>query len=160
MTRARFVLGSAALQARFDAVREAVITSARNADALKDEIVTMRERVRSAHPVAGGMFEVKHSPGGMVDAEFAVQYLVLSQSCAHPALRANVGNIALLERAEQVGLLPSGVGRTAANAYRELRRVQHRARLDEAPTQVEPPALQAERDAVLALWQAVFGPVH
>lgn len=160
MTRARFVLGSPELQARFDAVREAVITSARDASALKEEIVTMRERVRSAHPVPGGMFEVKHSPGGMVDAEFAVQYLVLSQSGAHPELRGNLGNIALLERAEQVGLLPAGVGHAAANAYRELRRVQHRARLDEAPTQVEPPALQAERDAVLALWQAVFGAAH
>ncbi len=160
MTRARFVLGSPELQARFDAVREAVITSARDASALKEEIVTMRERVRSAHPVPSGMFEVKHSPGGMVDAEFAVQYLVLSQSGAHPELRGNLGNIALLERAEQVGLLPGGVGHAAANAYRELRRVQHRARLDEAPTQVEPPALQAERDAVLALWQAVFGAGH
>ena len=160
MTRARFVLGSPELQARFDAVREAVITSARDASALKEEIVTMRERVRSAHPVPSGMFEVKHSPGGMVDAEFAVQYLVLSQSGAHPELRGNPGNIALLERAEQVGLLPAGVGHAAANAYRELRRVQHRARLDEAPTQVEPPALQAERDAVLALWQAVFGAGH
>ena len=160
MTRARFVLGSPELQARFDAVREAVITSARDASALKEEIVTMRERVRSAHPVPSGMFEVKHSPGGMVDAEFAVQYLVLSQSGAHPELRGNLGNIALLERAEQVGLLPAGVGHAAANAYRELRRVQHRARLDEAPTQVEPPALQAERDAVLALWQAVFGTGH
>ncbi len=160
MTRARFVLGSPELQARFDAVREAVITSARDASALKEEIVTMRERVRSAHPVPSGMFEVKHSPGGMVDAEFAVQYLVLSQSGAHPELRGNLGNIALLERAEQVGLLPAGVGHAAANAYRELRRVQHRARLDEAPTQVEPPALQAERDAVLALWQAVFGAAH
>lgn len=160
MTRARFVLGSPELQARFDAVREAVITSVRDACALKEEIVTMRERVRSAHPVPSGMFEVKHSPGGMVDAEFAVQYLVLSQSGAHPELRGNLGNIALLERAEQVGLLPAGVGHAAANAYRELRRVQHRARLDEAPTQVEPPALQAERDAVLALWQAVFGAGH
>jgi glutamate-ammonia-ligase adenylyltransferase len=93
----------------------------------------------------------------MVDAEFAVQYLVLSQSAAHPELRGNLGNIALLQRAEQVGLLPAGVGHAAADAYRELRRVQHVARLDEAPTQVTPPALQTERDAVLALWAAVFG---
>jgi glutamate-ammonia-ligase adenylyltransferase len=49
------------------------------------------------------------------------------------------------------------VGRAAATAYRELRRVQHQARLDEEPTQVRPPALQAERDAILALWAAVFG---
>lgn len=157
MTRARFVMGSPALEARFDAVRTAVITSARDPAALRGEIVAMREKVAMAHPTRGGQFDVKHSPGGMVDAEFAVQYLVLSQSAAHPELVANVGNIALLQRAEQVGLLPAGVGHAAADAYRELRRVQHRARLDEAPTQVTPPALQAERDAVLALWAAVFG---
>lgn len=156
MTRARFVMGSDALQARFDAVREAVITSERDPVALRAEIVAMRERVRAAHPVPSGMFEVKHSRGGMVDAEFALQYLVLSQSAAHPELRVNLGNIGLLERAEQVGLLPPGVGHAAANAYRALRRVQHRARLDETPTQVVPPALQSERDAVLALWNAVF----
>ncbi len=157
MTRARFVMGTPALEARFDAVRTAVITSARDPVALRDEIVAMREKVRQAHPTRDGKFDVKHSVGGMVDAEFAVQYLVLSQSAAHPELVANVGNIALLQRAEQVGLLPAGVGHAAADAYRELRRVQHRARLDEAPTQVAPPALQAERDAVLALWAAVFG---
>lgn len=157
MTRARFVMGSPELQARFDAVRMAVITSVRDPVALQGEIVAMRDKVRQAHPTRDGQFDVKHSVGGMVDVEFAVQYLVLSQSAAHPELVANVGNIALLQRAEQVGLLPPGVGHAAADAYRELRRVQHRARLDEAPTQVTPPALQAERDAVLALWAAVFG---
>ena len=157
MTRARFVLGSEELRQRFDQVREAVITAPRDTEALRTEIVTMRERVRGAHPVKPGYFDVKHSSGGMVDAEFAVQYLVLSQSAQHPELRDNVGNIALLQRAEAAGLLPAGVGQAAADAYRELRRIQHRARLNEAPTQVELPELQAERDAVLALWGAVFG---
>ena len=54
------------------------------------------------------------------------------------------------------GLLPPGVGQAAANAYRELRRSQHRARLDEKPTQFPAATLAAERDAVMALWQAVF----
>ena len=157
MTRARFVLGSEALRQRFDKVREAVITAPRDAEALRAEIVTMRERVRAAHPIKGDRFDVKHSTGGMVDAEFAVQYLVLSQSGQYPSLQDNVGNIALLQRAESVGLLPAGVGQAAANAYRELRRVQHTARLNEAPTQVTPPELQAERNAVLALWASVFG---
>lgn len=157
MTRARFVMGSHSLQQRFDAVREAVITSARDPLALRAEIVAMRERVRQAHPAAAGRFDLKHGPGGMLDVEFAVQYLVLSQSAAHPALRANAGNIALLQAAERAGLLPAGGGQAAADAYRELRRVQHLARLDEAPTQLALPALQTERDAVLALWRAVFG---
>ena len=69
---------------------------------------------------------------------------------------ANVGNIALLQRAEAAGLLPAGVGQNAAAAYRELRRVQHQARLNEEPTQVTLPALQNERAAVLDLWTTVF----
>ena len=145
------------LQGRFDAVRAAVISAPRDAEALRDEIVAMREKVRHAHPVRAGKFDVKHSAGGMVDAEFAVQFLVLSQSGQHPALVDNVGNIALLLRAEAAGLLPEGVGERAADAYRELRRVQHRARLNEEPTQVVPPELQAERDAILALWAVIFG---
>ena len=100
MTRARFVLGNADLGKRFDSVREAVISAPRDAQSLKAEIVSMRERVRSAHPVRGDLFDVKHSQGGMVDAEFAVQFLVLSQSAQNPELLGNVGNIALLQRAE------------------------------------------------------------
>ena len=157
MTRARFVLGTEALRTRFDAVRAAVISAPRDAQALRGEITAMRARVLGAHPAPPGQFDIKYSEGGMVDAEFAMQYLVLSHSGTHPQLLDNVGNIALLQRAEAAGLLPAGVGQAAAAAYRELRRVQHRARLDEAPTQVMPPALQAERAAVQALWLAVFG---
>ena len=157
MTRARFVMGLPALAPRFDAVRHAVISAPRHAADLKAEIVAMRERVRQGHPVKPGRFDVKHSPGGMVDAEFAVQYLVLMHTATHPQLADNVGNIALLQRAEAVGLLPPGVGQAAANAYRELRRVQHRARLNEEPTDVDAALLQAQCDAVLALWRVVMG---
>lgn len=116
----------------------------------------MREKVRSARPVPAGRFDVKHSAGGMMDVEFAVQYLVLAQGAAHPELLDNAGNIALLQRAEAARLLPPGVGAAAANAYRELRRAQHRARLDEASTQFDPLAHAVQSDAVLALWRAVF----
>ncbi len=156
MTRARFVLGDESLRQRFDAVRHGVITAPRDPAALRQEIVAMREKVRAAHPVKAGKFDVKHSAGGMVDAEFAVQYLVLSESGRHPELADNVGNIALLQRAELAGLLPQGVGQRAASAYRELRRIQHHARLNEEPTQVTAPAQQAERDAIEQLWAATF----
>jgi glutamate-ammonia-ligase adenylyltransferase len=145
------------LRERFDAVRQAVITAPRDVAALRAEIMAMREKVRAARPVKPGAFDVKHSPGGMVDAEFAVQFLVLSQSAKHPELIPNVGNIALLQRAEACGLLPPGVGQAAASAYRELRRVQHKARLNEEPTHVPNGTLETERQAVLALWRSVFG---
>lgn len=157
MTRARFVIGQAELGQRFDEVRTAVISAPRDAQALQTEIVSMRERVRSAHPVRGELFDVKHSLGGMVDAEFAVQFLVLSQSAQHPDLLGNVGNIALLQRAEAAGLLPPQVGQAAASAYRELRRIQHQSRLDEGNGCVPVATVASYRDAILALWQSVFG---
>lgn len=156
MTRARFCLGDDALRQRFDAVRRSVIAAPRVEQDLKAEIRAMREKVRAAHPVRGPHFDVKHSPGGMIDIEFVMQYLVLNYAEHHPELIDNAGNIALLERAEGAGLLPHGMGHAAANAYRALRRVQHRARLNEQPTQVVLPELQAERDAGLALWHTVF----
>ncbi len=156
MTRARFVLGDDALRQRFDVVRKAVITSARHAADLKSEIINMRNRVRSAHPVRGEHFDVKHSPGGMIDVEFVMQYLVLCNAASHDELTANTGNIALLETAEVLGLLPPGVGHAAAGAYRELRHVQHRARLNEEPTHFDMAEMKTQRDAVLALWNAVF----
>ncbi|MBX3622579.1 MAG: bifunctional [glutamate--ammonia ligase]-adenylyl-L-tyrosine phosphorylase/[glutamate--ammonia-ligase] adenylyltransferase [Rhizobacter sp.] len=159
ITRARFCAGTAELAPRFEAVRRAVICAERDPDALRSEIEAMRERVRAARPVKGELFDVKHSPGGMMDAEFAVQYLVLAHGKRHPELLDNVGNIALLQRAEACGLLPAGVGLAAADAYRELRRAQHKARLDEKPTQVDPATAAPQRDAVLAVWHAVF-PAH
>ena len=156
MTRARFVMGHDAMAIRFNQVRRSVISAPRDEISLKSEIVTMRNRVRTAHTIKPNLFDVKHSPGGMVDAEFAVQYLVLMQACAHPEMADNVGNIALLQRAEAAGLLPKDVGAKAATAYRELRRVQHKARLNESPTQVPQADLHKEREAILALWRAVF----
>jgi glutamate-ammonia-ligase adenylyltransferase len=158
MTRARFVLGSAALRQRFAQVREQVITADRDASALRAEIVAMRDKVRAAHPQRrSDVFDVKHSPGGMVDVEFVVQYLVLAHAARHRALVDNAGNIALLERAEQAGLLPTGLGHGAADAYRELRRTQHRARLNEEPTELALSELSQARQSVLQLWQQVLG---
>ena len=153
ITRARLVMGTPELARRFDEVRQAVITAERDVVGLAAEISIMRARVVQAHAVKPGRFDVKHSPGGMVDAEFAVQFLVLSQSKLHPELQANVGNIALLQRAEDAGLLPPGWGQRAGDAYRCLRQIQHRARLDEAPTQVEPDAVADHMSAIHQVWQ-------
>jgi glutamate-ammonia-ligase adenylyltransferase len=156
LTRARWCAGWRALEAKFDTVRRAVLCAVRDPLALRVEVRAMREKVRDAHPVQAGRFDVKHSAGGMMDAEFAVQYLVLAQGAAHPGLLDDVGNIALLRRAQAFGLLPAPLGEHAADAYRELRRAQHKARLDEQPTQVDPDAMAGPREAVLALWHHVF----
>ncbi|MDE1980299.1 MAG: bifunctional [glutamate--ammonia ligase]-adenylyl-L-tyrosine phosphorylase/[glutamate--ammonia-ligase] adenylyltransferase, partial [Betaproteobacteria bacterium] len=158
LTRARCCAGDLAIGARFEAIRTAVLTTRRDADALRTEILAMRQKVADGHPNPSGLFDVKHDAGGMVDVEFAVQYLVLAHAADYPQLTADLGNIALLGMAEALGLLPAGVGRPAADAYRELRRIQHRERLAGADAaRVAADTLQAQRAAVQALTRAVFG---
>jgi len=158
LTRARCCAGDLAIGARFEAIRTAVLTTRRDRDALRSEILAMRQKVADGHPNRSGLFDVKHDPGGMVDVEFAVQYLVLAHAADYPQLTADLGNIALIGMAEALGLLPAGVGRPAADAYRELRRIQHRERLAGAEAaRVAADSLQPERAAVRALTRAVFG---
>jgi glutamate-ammonia-ligase adenylyltransferase len=157
MTRARFALGNEAMRRRFDAIRHSVITAPRDLPALAAEIIDMRGKVRSAHPVKADCFDVKHSQGGMVDAEFSVQYLVLGHAQQFTELAENTGNIALIQKAESFSLLPPGTGKAAAHAYRVLRHIQHRARLDEQSSQSDSEEATQARAAILQLWSSVFG---
>ena len=157
MTRARCCWGSPDLVKRLEGVRVEVITAERDPTQLAQEIRAMRQRLAQARSAPPDRFDLKHSPGGMIDVEFVVQFLVLSQARAHPVLLDNVGNIALLQRAEESGLLAQGVGKTAADAYRQLRHRQHQARLNEESTQLPASELQPERDAIERLWQTVLG---
>ena len=156
MSRARFCVGDARLREPFEAVRRQVLCAPRDRAALSVEIADMREKMRAAHPVPADLFDFKHSPGGMIDLEFAVQQLVLAHASAHPELQDNVGNIALLLRAEAAGLLPQGVGVEAADAYRDLRHLQHQARLDEQVGRVPAAQLNMQSTAIKVLWRAVF----
>jgi len=116
----------------------------------------MRDKMRAAHTSRPDEFDFKHSLGGMIDAEFVVQFLVLAHAHPHPELADNLGNIALLEHAERLRLLPAGLGGASADAYRVLRHLQHQARLDEAPAQVPASQLEAQKLAIEGLWRFVF----
>ena len=156
MTRARFCVGDRQLGAQFEAVRRQVLCAPRDLAQLALDIMAMREKMRTAHSVPAGLFDFKHSVGGMIDLEFAVQFLVLAHAHAHPSLQDNMGNIALLHRAEAAGLLPKGLGVAAADAYRELRHLQHQARLDEQVGRSDAAPMQVHSSAIQAVWSAVF----
>ena len=70
----------------------------------------MRRKMLAGHPNPTPQFDLKHDPGGMVDVEFAVQYLVLAHAHEHPSLTRNAGNIALLAMCGELGLVPAAAG--------------------------------------------------
>ena len=103
-------------------------------------------------------FDLKQAPGGIIDVEFIVQYLLLGSACRFPALTGNLGNIALLGIAAECGLIAASEAEGARVAYREYRRLQHLNRLNAIPSaRLERRPLQNHIDAVRRLWQSVLG---
>ncbi|MFN0315205.1 MAG: bifunctional [glutamate--ammonia ligase]-adenylyl-L-tyrosine phosphorylase/[glutamate--ammonia-ligase] adenylyltransferase, partial [Burkholderiales bacterium] len=157
MTRARFVAGDAQIGARFEALRQKILTTPRDLSTLRGEIASMRQRMLEGHPNKSGLFDIKHDRGGIVDVEFIVQYLVLGYAHQYPQLTGNIGNLALLKLAASLGLILSELASAVHHSYREFRRMQHSMRLqDERYARTDPSQTQPLVAPVLALWQAVF----
>jgi len=117
--------------------------------------------MREAHPNDSGLFDLKHDRGGIVDVEFIVQSLVLGHAHRHAELTGNVGNLALLRLAAQLGLVPQPLADGAHAAYREFRRLQHALRLQaERYARVEKSSVAAHAGAVIELWNWLFGAVR
>jgi [glutamine synthetase] adenylyltransferase / [glutamine synthetase]-adenylyl-L-tyrosine phosphorylase len=157
LTRARFCAGDREVGLQFENIRQRIMLREREPAALAREVLAMRERIHAAHPNTSGQFDVKHDRGGMIDIEFAVQFLVLAHAHRHPELARNLGNIALLGTASSLGLIPDALAESCRNAYRKFRRLQHSLRLNGARyARVPPEQVAAKSEAVRTLWKTVF----
>ena len=159
LTRARFCAGDAGIGARFEAIRESVLRQDRSGreTQLKEEVLKMRQRMHEAYPNRTALFDLKQDAGGMIDIEFINQYLVLRHAAAYPQLTANLGNIALLRIAGELGLIDAGLAAEVGSAYRAMRKLQHQLRLQGQEARVEHGLVAGHADAVARLWGALFG---
>jgi glutamate-ammonia-ligase adenylyltransferase len=158
LTRARFCAGDAALGARFEQLRCEVLARPRDLEKLRADVLQMRRKMTAGHPNRSALFDLKHDRGGMVDIEFIVQFLVLAHAHAQPSLLGNLGNIALLRIAGELGLIDATLAGEVADAYRSFRALQHKLRLNGAEyARVAPEQVAREAAAVRALWAAVIG---
>jgi [glutamine synthetase] adenylyltransferase / [glutamine synthetase]-adenylyl-L-tyrosine phosphorylase len=118
----------------------------------------MRKKLWLSHKYKPGIFNGKFSPGGMIDVEFVVQYLILANADQCEDLIENIGNIGLLQLAENKGLIPAAVGYEAANAYRKLRKQQHAARLQEKIFEINDESIKETTGKIKKLWLCFFDP--
>jgi glutamate-ammonia-ligase adenylyltransferase len=160
LTRARFTAGDPAVGAAFEAIRREVLRQKRDLAKLRDEVLAMRQKMVDAHGTKEGeratVFDLKHDPGGLIDVEFAVQYLVLGHAWQYGELTENKGNIALLAMAAKRQLIPADLADAVRDAYRDYRRMQHALRLNNQKSRVDPSLVTDKVAAVRALWNTVF----
>lgn len=156
--RARTVVGDAALCAAIAALRREVLMRQRDADTLRREVVEMRTRMRASLEKRGpGKWDVKQAEGGLIDAEFLTQFLVLRDAHAHAGLVDHTDNWRQLEALADAGRITAAEKDELLRATRAYRGWLHRRALQQADGLADQADFAAERAAVAALWQQTLG---
>ena len=154
LCRARAVAGDPGLCSVFATVRAETLARQRDPDSLKNDVVDMRERLRREWlRTDDQVFDVKQSPGGLMDLEFLVQYLVLRQAPAFPAVATWSDNVRQLQAMTEVGVLSASEGEGLREAYLAIRSQLHATVLAGQPGQVAPVLLQDHAAFVRRCWK-------
>jgi Glutamine synthetase adenylyltransferase len=139
-------------------VRAEVLCRTREASRLKDDIVAMRAKMRAAQrEPEDGRWHLKHGRGGLVDAEFIVQYLCLREAANHPAVVAWSDNWRQIEALQAVGVLTPEQATALVDAMRALRHALHRRALQQADERADAAEFADERAFIAALWRQILG---
>jgi len=157
LVRARMIAGSESIGRQFEAIREGVLCRARDVDALRLEVCSMRQRMREQLGAsASSTFHLKQDPGGIADIEFVVQYEILAGAHSHPSLAIWSDNVRQLDELYATGILNAEDAELLREAYRTLRQLLHRLTLEGKPEQYPEQSLSERlrklRQGVVRMW--------
>ena len=159
LVRARAVAGDPALGQRFAHLRRDILLRDRDGDTLRDDVRSMRERMRTELGSRGsGRFDLKQDPGGVADIEFMVQYGALRWASRVGADLDFTDNIRLLDGFGRADLMPEEDVTLLADAYRAYRGRIHELSLQESEAVVGNEEFAELREAVVAIWNRLMAP--
>ena len=162
LARARGVAGCPETLQAFEKLRADILCQQRDRGKLREEVVGMREKMRTAlgTPQIEGkvpeVFHIKHDYGGIIDIEFMVQYLMLAWCSEHPELTQWSDNIRQMEELGRAGVLPVEDTEKLREAFITLRSTIHRRALQNLNSQVAGDAFPEERDYIQSMWNRVM----
>ena len=127
LTRAHWVAGPADLGEDVRALIQNMHQVTRQAPKLAAKVARMWRRIHDAHP-ASGVWQIKYTPGGIVDLEFLVQYHELLHAKAHPQV-VNPNTIAAARALADAGVFDDGQLGALTGAAARYQQVQTILRL-------------------------------
>ena len=160
LVRTRLVLGEVRLAKQFKAIRQQIITQARSLEALKQDVVNMRSKMRDNLACKqAGMFDLKQGVGGIADIEFITQFLVLAHSHQFNDLAECYNNEQLFSLFAQYQLIDQQQAQILTQAYRVWRELYHRQTIqnkDKLIAQQQDDKTAKYASDVAKVWQQVF----
>jgi glutamate-ammonia-ligase adenylyltransferase len=159
LIRARFICGDPALKDRFDAIRRETLTRPRDPDRLKQEVADMRARLRREfRDRESASFNIKQDPGGIIDIEFLVQYLVLKNAHRCPGIIRWTDNVRLLQALNEAGILDHETAFCLRRAYLIFRAMAHRLNLRQQSVRAGKDRFQRPRRFIVDVWNRFLSP--
>ena len=157
LVRARFVAGCPRAGRAFEEVRHRVLCQPREQSKLRQDVLDMRERMLTQlEGHKEGMFDLKHSLGGIVDIEFMVQYGVLRWAPRFGELTRYTDNVRLLETLAALDLISAADAGLLREAYLAYRSAAHRLALRKDPAVVPEARFRELSEGVRAIWKQWF----
>ncbi len=158
LLHARSVAGASALRERFEALRIELLAQHVRRDTLREEVRTMRNRMRNELSRAGpGQFDMKQDPGGIADIEFLAQYWALWWAKDYPPVAMFPDTIRQLESVASADLVPQELIDVLTGTYRRYRTCLHHRALQGAGAVVERSEWAADSRVVTEVWDSVMG---
>lgn len=158
LIRARFITGDNAIAKEFERIRQEVLALARDPQKLRHDVASMRERLRQAQtPVADDTFDIKQGPGGIIDIEFLVQYLILQHARKHPQISQWTDNVRQLQALSTHAVIDQQTAFGLRRAYLILRAMGHRLNLKGMPTQIDSRRFGRLKALVRRCWRQHLG---
>ncbi len=153
LLHARAVAGAPGLKKQFEAVRLDVLCHHVKHASLREEVRSMRERMRrELSKASAGMFDIKQDAGGVADIEFLAQYWALRWAREYPPVAMFSDTIRQLESVESANLVPQATVDCLVGAYRAYRTRSHHLSLAGEAAIISDEAFAEERAAVTRIW--------
>lgn len=152
--KARPISGDRYVRDRFRDIRRRVITMKRNKAALAREVDQMRGKMlKSRDHATAGRFDLKQDPGGIIDIEFLVQYLILLHAGKHEALAQWTDVVRQLNSLALSDIIDDITAHSLKQAYLVYRYFVHRLTLHEKPPVLPEKRLGELRKRVIRIWK-------
>ncbi len=153
LVRARWMTGSPEnIKLQFEQVRRDLLQKHYRNATLKQGIVDMRVKMRTELLRNTKSYDIKQSPGGMVDIEFLAQYFALTYTQQYPQIGYFTDNIRIFESMETAGLLTLEETADLVNSYCYYRDLTYHCYFKNEAALVDYNQVAGYPEKILTLW--------
>ncbi|WP_207385996.1 bifunctional [glutamate--ammonia ligase]-adenylyl-L-tyrosine phosphorylase/[glutamate--ammonia-ligase] adenylyltransferase [Legionella gresilensis] len=120
LIRARVIFGNTTIHSQFKNLKQSILLIERPKEWVFNEIKAMRQKI-NRH--LKGEDEIKYTPGGLIDLEFFVQFLILTNPTHELSRETNT--LSLIKKLAECRVIEADVFKILTSAYKLYHKVLH-----------------------------------